>query len=107
MHPDDYQELAYRTANGLSDTDALECACYGLAGECGELIDHVKKWRFQGHDLDYDYIRKELGDIAWYLALGATATNTPLDDIFHDNIEKLRDRYPDGFDSEISKARYK
>lgn len=107
MHPDDYQELAYRTANGLTGTDALECACYGLAGECGELIDHVKKWKFQGHDLDYDYIRKELGDIAWYLALGTTGIYESLDYVFHENIEKLRERYPDGFDSEISKARYK
>ena len=45
---------------------------------------------------------KELGDICWYLAETATALGLSLEDIMAANIEKLRKRYPDGFDAERS-----
>ena len=74
----------------------------GLCGESGEAIDLVKKHLFQGHDLDKQAIAKELGDIAWYLAETATALDIPLEVIFAANIEKLRKRYPQGFDAQRS-----
>ncbi len=45
---------------------------------------------------------KELGDVAWYLALTAYAIGYDLEDILRMNIEKLRARYPDGFDADHS-----
>ena len=48
---------------------------------------------------------KELGDIAWYLAEAATALEIPLDDIFQANIDKLKKRYPEGFDIQKSLVR--
>lgn len=69
--------------------DVMINSVMGLCGESGEAIDIVKKWMAQGH---------ELGDIAWYLAEAATALEIPLDDIFQANIDKLKKRYPEGFD---------
>ena len=74
----------------------------GLCGESGEAIDIVKKWLAQGHELDKEKLADELGDIAWYLAETAHALDIPLEAIFRGNIEKLKRRYPDGFDAERS-----
>ncbi len=68
----------------------------GLNGEAGEAIDLLKKHMFQGHDLDRTHMAKELGDIAWYLALSAYAIDYPLEEVLKMNVEKLRARYPGG-----------
>lgn len=68
-----------------------------MNGEAGEVIDLLKKHEFQGHDLDYNEIVKELGDVAWYLALACTAIGVPLSAVLQQNIDKLKARYPDGF----------
>lgn len=70
----------------------------GLNGEAGEAIDILKKHLFQGHELDREHLAKELGDVAWYLAVTADALGYTLEEILEMNVEKLRARYPDGFD---------
>ena len=103
MTVNDYQRLAMTTLNpALSQKDILINGVMGLCGESGEAIDIVKKWLAQGHDLDKEKLAKELGDIAWYLAETATALDLSLEDVFVANIEKLRKRFPEGFDSERS-----
>ena len=103
MTVNDYQRLAMTTLNpALSQKDILINGVMGLCGESGEAIDIVKKWLAQGHDLDKEKLAKELGDIAWYLAETATALDLSLEDVFAANIEKLRKRFPEGFDSERS-----
>ena len=74
----------------------------GLCGESGEAIDLVKKHLAQGHELDKARLAKELGDIAWYLAEMATVLDIELEEVFVRNIEKLKKRYPEGFDKEKS-----
>jgi NTP pyrophosphatase (non-canonical NTP hydrolase) len=106
MTINEYQRLAMTTLNPKLDTkDVLINGVMGLCGESGETIDIVKKWLAQGHELDRDRIIGELGDIAWYIAEVAYALDTPLEDVLARNIEKLRKRYPEGFDSERSKNR--
>ena len=103
MTVNEYQKLAMTTLNReLSQKDILINAVMGLCGESGEAIDIVKKHLFQGHDLEKEKLAKELGDIAWYLAEAATALDIDLEDIFSANIEKLRKRYPEGFDADRS-----
>ena len=103
MTINEYQKLAMTTLNpALDQKDVLINGVMGLCGESGEAIDIVKKWLAQGHQLDKEKLAKELGDIAWYLAETATALDLNLEDIFVANIEKLRRRYPEGFDSERS-----
>ncbi len=99
----EYQQLAMKTLNpDLSEKDILINGVMGLCGESGEAIDIVKKWLAQGHELDKEKLAKELGDICWYLAETATALGLSLEDIMTANIEKLKKRYPEGFDAERS-----
>ena len=103
MTINEYQKLAMTTLNPeLSQKDVLINGVMGLCGESGEAIDIVKKWLAQGHDLDKEKLAKELGDICWYLAETATALDLSLEDIMAANIDKLRKRYPEGFDSKRS-----
>ena len=103
MTINEYQELAMTTLNPeLSKKDVLINSVMGLCGESGEAIDIVKKWMAQGHELDREHLVKELGDIAWYLAEAATALEIPLEQILQANIDKLKKRYPEGF--EVAKS---
>ena len=97
-----------RTLNpALSRKDVLINGVMGLCGEAGEAIDIVKKHLAQGHELDRDALIKELGDVAWYLAEAATAIDIDLETILRMNIDKLKRRYPDGFETEKSLVRLK
>ena len=99
MEVNEYQKLAMTTLNpALNKRDVLINSVMGLCGESGEAIDIVKKWMAQGHELDRERLAKELGDIAWYLAEAATALDLSLEEILQANIEKLKKRYPEGFD---------
>ena len=103
MTINEYQKLAMTTLNPeLDQKDVLINGVMGLCGESGEAIDIVKKHLAQGHPLDRDKLVKELGDIAWYLAETATALDVTLEEVLEGNIEKLRKRYPEGFDKEHS-----
>ena len=103
MTINEYQKLAMTTLNpALSEKDVLINGVMGLCGESGEAIDIVKKHLAQGHELDKEKLAKELGDICWYLAETATALGLSLEDIMEANIEKLRKRYPEGFDTHRS-----
>ena len=103
MTANEYQRLAMVTLNpDLSKKDVLINGVMGLCGEAGEAIDVVKKHLHQGHELDREKLIKELGDIAWYLAETAYALDVSLEKVFRANIEKLKNRYPEGFDTEKS-----
>lgn len=108
MTINEYQSLAMRTSNReLSKDNHLLNGVLGLAGESGEIADLVKKHQMQGHTLDIEHVAKELGDVCWYIAKTATAIGCDLETIMKMNIEKLRKRYPEGFDAERSKHRAK
>lgn len=103
MTPNSYQKAALRTKNHkLNFVEQLQNGIMGLNGEAGECIDLLKKHLFQGHELNKEHIAKELGDIAWYLAVSAYAIGYNLETIFQMNIDKLRARYPEGFDADMS-----
>ena len=99
----DYERAALRTVNPESakkfdGRGLLLNAVMGLNGEAGEVIDHVKKALFQGHEPDREHLAEELGDVAWYLAVCCEAIGVPLEKVLAGNIEKLKARYPEGFD---------
>ena len=103
MTINEYQKLAMTTLNKELDRESvLINGAMGLCGESGEVIDLVKKWFAHGHELNRERILEELGDVAWYLAEVAYALDTPLEDVLSHNIEKLKKRYPEGFDTEKS-----
>ena len=103
MNADQYQQLAMRTlAVGLDPQQRLTNAALGLSGEAGEFADNVKKHLFHGHPLQHDELRKELGDVLWYVALACDSLGLSLADVMQTNIDKLRRRYPAGFSSDQS-----
>jgi NTP pyrophosphatase (non-canonical NTP hydrolase) len=101
MTLNEYQEYCKRTMNPKVTADfnnGMINAGLGLSGETGEFNDRIKKHLFQGHPICPEHLIKELGDILWYVSLAATVLKVPLDIIAKTNIEKLKKRYPDGFD---------
>ena len=87
----------------------LLTAAIGLSSESGEFIEIVKKAVFQGKPLDKDvqfHLKRELGDIMWYVANACRTLDLTLDDIILENVEKLKSRYPHGeFDVHYSENR--
>lgn len=126
----EYQDLAMRTNDGLCTDRVENCiekflravsyrsmglsdeiiidpgellnGALGLTGEAGEVSDMIKKYIFHGHDLNRGELVKELGDCAWYLALLCSAIDITLEEVLIANIEKLRNRYPEGFSESAS-----
>ncbi len=86
----------------LDKKDVLINSIMGLCGESGEAIDIVKKWLMQGYELDKEHLVRELGDVAWYLAEAATALDVPLEAVIQGNLDKVRRRFPNGFDTGAS-----
>lgn len=102
MTLNDYQKLAQRTINSRLEGWQIEMhALHGMVGEIGEIHSIYQK-SYQGHEMDKFHIEKELGDLLWFIAEYATALGLNLDDVAYLNIEKLKARYPQGFDSEHS-----
>lgn len=102
----DYQQLAKQTAK-KSDTPELTLLNWtlGVAGEAGEFANKVKLWAFHKHGIVSHELAEELGDVLWYVANAADALGFTLNDIAAMNIEKLRQRYPEGFSEERSWSR--
>lgn len=84
--------------HGSVNLGELFDACFGLSGEVGEVQDIIKKWIFHEKPLDIIHLKKELGDVMWYIAMFCHSMGWELDEILQMNIEKLQNRYPEGFD---------
>ncbi len=105
-HLDAYQIEAMRTCSfqhGEQDK-MMRHAVFGLCSESGEVAGILQKV-FQGHDFDKEHFKKELGDCLWMIAEACASVGATLSEIASMNIQKLRERYPDGFDPEKSKNR--
>lgn len=106
MNSEEYARIARMTINPDLDEDGQYLnAALGLAGEAGEVADHIKKVIYHGHGFDTDHIVKELGDILWYINQMCEAIGVPLGEVMRRNNDKLLKRYPNGFSSEASKNR--
>lgn len=104
----EYAQDAKRTfTEDKSKDNMLTHALLGLCGEAGEAADALKKSKYQGHQLDAIAMAYELGDVLFYLAMGAEALGITLDDVAGMNIEKRKERYPEKFSTERSVNRDK
>ena len=108
----DFDAFIYRLQelNGEnSDIQRLLTAAVGLSAESGEFTEIVKKIIFQGKPYNDDniyHMKRELGDIMWYLAQACMALNTNFNEILEMSIDKLKSRYPGGeFDAHYSENR--
>ena len=108
----DYSFLACRLLEleGVGfPTERLLTAAVGMSAEAGEFTEIVKKIVFQGKPVTEEnlfHLKRELGDIMWYVMQACMGLETCLDEIIEMNIDKLKSRYPGGeFDAHYSENR--
>ena len=91
--------------------ERLLTAAVGMSAESGEFTEIVKKMIFQGKPVNDDnlfHLKRELGDIMWYVAQACMALDTDFNEIIEMNVDKLKSRYPGGeFDVHYSENRKK
>ena len=121
MNGTEYQKLAMRTNDRKgterlcqqidyapvfkNDVGGIINACLGLSGEVGELNDMIKKWIFHEKQFDVEHAKKEVGDILWYIAMMCESFSWDMSEMMEMNIEKLKARYPKGFDVNLANHR--
>lgn len=99
----EYQKLAMRTCSIPYDNknDRLYHAVFGLNSEAGEVAGILQK-EYQGHEIDPEHLKKELGDCLWMIAEACDALDISMSEVAQMNIDKLKARYPEGFEVERS-----
>lgn len=100
MKLNEYQNHALKTASGKTKNNEFFHLVLGLVGEGGEIAEKVKKL-VRDHDsdlskLDVDDLKKELGDVLWYVAVLGDYFDLTLEDIAISNVEKLASRQTRG-----------
>lgn len=96
MNLNDYQQQALKTAHPKTKNNEFLHLVLGLVGESGEIAEKVKKI-VRDHDsnlekVDVEDLKKELGDVLWYVAVLADFFELKLDDVAQTNVEKLLSR---------------
>ena len=82
-----------------ANIERLMTGAIGLNSESGEIMEIVKKLVFQGKKWDEEtifHLKREAGDVIWYLMQVLIALETPIEEVIEMNIEKLKKRYPGG-----------
>lgn len=98
-----YPAIVERTwRKDLDKKDRINNALLGMNGEIGELTDLFKKSFYHGHEEDVVHIALELGDVLYYLCALSNELGLDFSELCYENMEKLWDRYPKGFDSDKS-----
>ena len=107
--PDEFVKRVDELVGQGADIQRLLTAAVGMSAEAGEFTEVVKKIVFQGKPYNEDnifHLKRELGDIMWYIAQACMALDTTIDEIIEMNVEKLESRYPGGhFDVHHSENR--
>jgi NTP pyrophosphatase (non-canonical NTP hydrolase) len=86
-------------ASADADVPRLMTAAFGISAEAGEFTEVIKKIFLQGKPYNEDnvfHLKRELGDICWYIAQACMALDTTFEEVLQINYEKLSARYPEG-----------
>jgi len=95
----DLQDRLCELSGQEANVQKLMTAAFGLTAESGEFTEVVKKIFLQGKPYNEEnvfHMKRELGDICWYLAQACMALDTDFNEILQMNFEKLSARYPEG-----------
>ena len=108
----DHEAFVYRIQEPEGQgfpSERLLTAAVGMSAEAGEFTEVVKKIVFQGKPVNEEnlfHLKRELGDIMWYVAQACMGLDTTIDEIIEMNVDKLKSRYPGGeFDVHHSENR--
>ncbi|MCD6371508.1 MAG: nucleoside triphosphate pyrophosphohydrolase family protein [Candidatus Aenigmarchaeota archaeon] len=100
MEFEEYQKKSRETAIYPNKGKNFVYPVLGLLGEAGEVTEKIKKLiRDKEGKIDDEFrekIKKELGDVLWYIAQLCTELNISLDDVAKSNLEKLFSRMERG-----------
>lgn len=120
MKPSDYQLAIKRTDHNeegyqtrlvprLTETRTAQLVHYaiGLSEETGEILGPIKKYIRDGRPIDVQNMKEECGDICWYLGNLLTLLGSSFEEVMQLNIDKLKARYPEGFDEKWGLTRNK
>ena len=98
MSLNDYQVKSKRTLNQeLTKEQTVSNMIMCILGETGEVADVIKKHYYQGHDLDIEHIKEEIGDVMFYIVNLCNVLDLDLEALLYQNHTKLMKRYPNGF----------
>ena len=94
---DEYQKQALTTAHNHPDPLMSKTIwAMGIAGEAGEVLEKWKKIVAYKEgkitDEDLGLLKKELGDVVWYIAVLAHDLGLSFEEVMQLNVEKLKDR---------------
>jgi NTP pyrophosphatase (non-canonical NTP hydrolase) len=90
MDPTDYSKLKDRTVHSV----------FGLVTEVGELCDIVKRTLYYGTPFNKSHFKEEMGDLMWYWINACVSEGLDPEEIMQENIDKLKQRYPEKFSEE-------
>lgn len=96
MEFNEYQSLANRTLHG--NEQVLTNCALGLASEAGQVLEVIRNYTFENHQMDQEELIKEMGDVLWYLSQIAEWANIPFEEVAKQNIGMLQQRYPERYD---------
>ncbi|MCL2755534.1 MAG: nucleoside triphosphate pyrophosphohydrolase family protein [Firmicutes bacterium] len=97
-----FEEYQYECAKTMGDhwddmKLGLSYGTLGMVGEAGEVAEKVKKWLNNSKELDVDGIKKELGDVMWYIAALCEKLGFSMQEAAEINIKKLRKRHGESY----------
>lgn len=95
MEFNEYQSLANRTLHG--NEQVLTNCALGLASEAGQVLEVIRNYTFENHQMDQEELIKEMGDVLWYLSQIAKWANIPFEEVAKQNIDMLQQRYPERY----------
>lgn len=95
MEFNEYQSLANCTLHG--NEQVLTNCALGLASEAGQVLEVIRNYTFENHQMDQEELIKEMGDVLWYLSQIAEWANIPFEEVAKQNIDMLQQRYPERY----------
>lgn len=97
LTPNEYQALAYQTAQRHTHMDPVVAWALEIAEEAGEVVSLIKKWKVrQRTNISADEIAEEVGDLIWCASALLSEMGVDLSDVLQANIDKLTARYNGG-----------
>ena len=99
----EFQRVSTRTLNKeLSKEKQVSNMIFGANGELGEVTDILKKHLYQGHRINKQHLAEEIGDTLFYIVNLCTVYGLDVEDILQVNVDKLKKRFPNGFEADRS-----
>ena len=99
---EEYTSFVLSVASQKTSESRIQQGIIGAATETGELLDALKKYMFQGRPIDVTNIKEECGDLWFYMTELMAAVDTNIFEVMKMNVAKLKQRYPDGFNTQKS-----